>query len=479
MIKKYYKIQFKLLEPLSLGNGENKFSDCDILRDSRGVPFIPGSSLCGAYRSCFDEDIAEKYFGKWIDPNKDANQSESNENGEESGNSGSSIIVYDAVYDEKFEGNKYAIEIRDSVGLDEFKVAKDGAKFDFELVQPGAVFVTYIEQNMKTDDIDIGSIIAQKMFAGEFYLGHKSMRGYGKVQAVDVWCKEFDLPEPDDENLYEELQDVISSWISFDMYEDDAFAEEYKSKEEESVTGHIGNGSKQILLKLTLKQQGGISIREYTTDLTDNGKNQPDYVQMHYGEGSHEEPFIPGTTWSGAFRHHIDTLLSVPKCEKEEIIKEYFGFSEKKKNKKSKIRFSESIITGASPKIIMRNAIDRFTGGTVDGALYTEKTFFGGKTTLNITLQKPSDEEDQFFCLFCKALAASIADLDAGILSIGGLTSVGRGLFKVEKCECNNESLDWDQNSDSNTRISDKLYKALIKAMGLANSVAGSQEEVK
>ena len=31
-----------------------------------------------------------------------------------------------------------------------------------------------------------------------------------------------------------------------------------------------------------------------------------------------------------------------------------------------------------------RNAIDRFTGAAVTGALYTEKTYYNGETTLEI-----------------------------------------------------------------------------------------------
>ena len=62
-IKKYYRIVFELTSPLSVGSGENNVTDRDILRDGRGVPYIPGTALAGVYRSLFSEGTAEEYFG--------------------------------------------------------------------------------------------------------------------------------------------------------------------------------------------------------------------------------------------------------------------------------------------------------------------------------------------------------------------------------------------------------------------------------
>ena len=61
-IKKYYRIQFQLTSPLAVGSGENHLTDRDIVRDSRGIPYIPGTALAGVYRSLFPKEIAEQYF---------------------------------------------------------------------------------------------------------------------------------------------------------------------------------------------------------------------------------------------------------------------------------------------------------------------------------------------------------------------------------------------------------------------------------
>ena len=86
------------------------------------------------------------------------------------------------------------------------------------------------------------------------------------------------------------------------------------------------------------------------------------------------------------------------------------------------------MIEGAKPQYITRNAIDRFTNAALDRALYTEKTWYEGKTDLTITLGKKIAGDETF----CSVLSAAIADLHEGYLSVGGLTAVGRGLFTIE-----------------------------------------------
>lgn len=108
-----------------------------------------------------------------------------------------------------------------------------------------------------------------------------------------------------------------------------------------------------------------------------------------------------------------------------------------KTQSRSKIVFSESRLTDYVDKIITRNAIDRFSAGTKEGALYSEKTFYNGKCTLNIDIKNNIDSIDR--CM--KILAAEICDLDRGYLSIGGLTSIGRGLFSVERVTINNDDV--------------------------------------
>ena len=142
---------------------------------------------------------------------------------------------------------------------------------------------------------------------------------------------------------------------------------------------------------------------------------------------------IPGTSWAGAFRARFCEFAGEEKADG------LFGHIEENvkqaRNKKSAIYFSESMLDGGYYKTVTRNSIDRFTSGTNDGALYTEKTYYGGSTELELLFtEKQSDDVK-------RAVLAVIADLDNGFLSVGGLTSVGRGLFSVEKLCINGQDM--------------------------------------
>ena len=402
MKKKYYKVSFNLSSPLILGSAFSAETDKDILKDSKGIPFIPASSIAGICQSVMQnlwakrgldetrrKEKQEKYFGYVSNDGKENIQSHSK------------ICFYDATI---FKGTPY-ISVRDGVGLDEYKVARKGAKFDMEVLEPGVTFVTYFEQNFYfEDEEDIIKDLATIWKNAQIYLGAKTMRGYGAIQEVQVWKKEFDFSK----------KDSVTEWLSFDMYAD-------WNEDEEEITGsNVEDG-----LLLELRQVGGISIRKYTTRVKEeNEESVPDSEQLTIWNNGKEIPVIPGSSWAGAFLHRMEEL------DPQENYEALFGVCKsEEQHKKSVIRFSESQIMGAKEKVLTRNAIDRFSGGAMDKALFTEKTYYGGSTTLKISFSEKKALTENA----ARTLAACITDLHYGFLSVGGLTAVGRGLFCIEK----------------------------------------------
>lgn len=408
--KIYYRIVFQLASALSVGSGENQYSDSDVMRNSIGEPFVPGSSLAGIYRDLLDSRDAENYFGT--------------ARGEEQG-AESKVLVYDAKLCSVTKEIPYRSIIRDCVGLDEWKTAKEGAKFDFEVVEPGAEFVTYLEQNCGPEDKDVCEELAAAWLEHRVRIGRKTMRGLGSIGRTTICRRSFDLTR----------EEEMDEWLDFDMYREEDWEGSLLKPEE--VSGR--NRKESVVLKLALKQRGGISIRRYTTKVTE-GETQPDAEQLTciLSEDGREIPYIPGTSWAGAFRHHMERLI--PGCTEE-----YFGSCEKR----SLVRFSESFIKGATPKVITRNAVDRFTGGVVDNALFTEKMWYGGRTVLSMEIPAETTPE------FRQALAASLVDFHMGVLAVGGLTSVGRGIFEGERLEINGASL----------TVSENMYGEILKKL--------------
>ncbi len=380
---KYFNIVFRLASPLAIGSGENANSDSDIIIDSCGKPTAPATAIAGVFRHYLGAQGQNDVFGY-------VNGSDSRE---------SKLRFYDAqlISDDSFT------TVRDSVKL-ENKVGVKVEKFDLEAVETGIEFATVIELNSadgaETDILGALSAID----AGFLRIGSKTSRGYGQLKVVSLKKAEFDLP------------DDKSEWLDFDGF--DADDKHYK----ECALPDIADSFASIRMKL--KQNGAISIRSYTVKNADD-IGSADYIQLSLKNGT---PVIPGTSWAGAFRDHFKSLSNDTDGM---LTKELFGFVDEKTKdqKKSLIYFSESEISGGEMKVITRNSIDRFTAGTKDGALYTEKTCYNGSCELEIFINKNGlQDAEKDLALIC----AAICDLDKGYLSVGGLASVGRGMFTVE-----------------------------------------------
>lgn len=385
--KKYYKISFVLASPLALGSGDNENTDKDLMKDSNGNPYIPASSIAGVVRESLEKRGGTKvseYLGTVDKETTDTKESR--------------ILFYDAT----ISAGIPRISVRDSVALDKWKTAVKHAKFDMEILEPGVSFTTYLEQDfVPSADEDYGIEIVKELLSGSLIFGGKSMRGYGAIKDVKAWERTFTFPED------------TEKWISFDLYHGDqewdpcAVEEKALSKE----------------LRISLRLKGGISIRRYTTKVSSEDAVEPDMEQLTVGEEL--IPVIPGTSWAGAIRHRMEEFGVGTKGEHS-----IFGYvqGEGKNGKaRSQISFGESELRGGSFMTISRNAIDRFTGGTVDGALFTERTYYGGTTELVIGWKSDSAIPEAE----AKALAAALADLHFGFLAVGGETSIGRGIFEI------------------------------------------------
>ena len=397
MNRRYFSFDIVLVSSLSLGSGLNENTDSDVLLDSRDKPYIPATSIAGVLASRLGKEDKERLCGKISD------------NGE---NKQSHVIFYDALYAGESEP---VISVRNSVHLID-KVGKDSAKFDFEIVESGVRFRTYIEldDSVSADDEKLFLSQLAALNSGILRFGHKTTRGYGQVRLENVRRLAFD---------------DISKWLRFDMYDDDCWtgAETFEPPE---------TGSDTDIIELELELKSALSIRSYTTEVAADGEpTAPDFKYLSLRNG---KPVIPGTTWAGVFRDGVARLLGVNKMTDAKM-QELFGYVEQgtKITQKSKITFSECVFEDGTyeKKLITRNSIDRFSAATNDGALYTELTIYSGKTRLIVTLPKGTDIDLK------AALLAAFADLDNGFIAVGGLTSVGRGLFEIKTLRLNGEDM--------------------------------------
>jgi CRISPR/Cas system CSM-associated protein Csm3 (group 7 of RAMP superfamily) len=373
----------KLLTPALIGSGEDGNSDIDIVRQADGKPFLPGSSLAGVLRSVLDGDESKKLFGYTI---KSEGRNESRI---------SPLYTHDA----EFENAK--VVVLDGVALnDDEKTAKPGAKYDYEAVDSGASFkirlLLVIRENNKNENLEeLFLKVLDALFAGDISFGGKGNRGFGRVECKSAKWLEID---------------TVNAWAQFDWDGD------WNSPKTKSL--RTDYASKKSTLTADLKLDGTIMVRDFN-----NIKDDEDYAHMC----SNGVPVIFGTSWAGAIRHGLLNLIG---ARSKPFLDEVFGKMEMLNGKDvttpSKVTVHASKLEGGNYFTVTRVKIDRFTGGASDGALFTERPYAGGTTTLTIEYPKGDKAIEELFSLAIEAM-------NKGLLTIGGETAVGRGMFKLGK----------------------------------------------
>ena len=91
---------------------------------------------------------------------------------------------------------------------------------------------------------------------------------------------------------------------------------------------------------------------------------------------------------------------------------------------------AEGILKNSVSIPMTRNKINRFSQATIDGALYSEISYFGGTTRLEISVKK--DANKSYYALL-GALILAIKDIQRGYVSVGGQTAIGRGIFAADQ----------------------------------------------
>ena len=176
MIKEkiYYFVELKSQSPLSIGNGETELTDHDLIRDSKGMPFIPATSIAGACVHYLTSDEQ-----KIMNPIT------------EDGKIQSPFFISDAIL-----LNTCKTSIRDGIALNENKITKDGAKYDMEILERDSEFSFRIEVTVRDkDETETMKAIVNKILAsinkGNILFGLKSKRGFGKLKVENVYIKDF------------------------------------------------------------------------------------------------------------------------------------------------------------------------------------------------------------------------------------------------------------------------------------------------
>ena len=482
--KIYIKANFELKSPLLIGSGESEHSDIDIIRDEpyggEPQPMIPATSIVGVFRHLFDRlfikgqviktakppkeiDVGDalcEFFGvtddvsdetlKWLWFNTkkkdgwDLNQS--------------ALLMSDILLDEK----EFPITQRDSVRIDpRTGTAAEHAKFDYEIVEPPQdaekmpitmTFEINLRHQLKPAYGDmfktfIGYFL-REIDEGHIRFGAKTNKGFGQLKLLPgtIEMVELCLNDP-------KKPDDVKRWLTNTVplpYSNKVEPDQMDSKKLEAADLINGTtldlNTKMFTIDADFKIKNSMLVRSYSTN-----PSAPDVSHIE----RNGKFVLPGTSIMGAVRHRawkiINTMFKSEDNKKEKF-HNLFGYvyvtpsdkipedeanyppltnkQKERKLAKGRVQIDETIIDDGKLSIIdqvqTRIKIDRFTGGTIAGALLQEKALWqkDNKSVIHIKMQindyKPW--EPALFMFILK-------DLVTGDLPIGGEKSIGRGVL--------------------------------------------------
>lgn len=411
------------LSPLAIGSGMDEHTDKDLAKTLyyldedynilssdrfidhsyiRDLPFIPAAGFLGKISRLVEKENDAEFTTYWGESEKSASFIDCSDlficklpNGIDLKNG-------------NIEEDRDGIRLNSATGL----VAK-GAKFNYEVLPPGAEFDLTMEfrvfNNYQTA-YNLASKIKMLIESG-FQVGAKTTNGFGLLKGqASIFSIDFNVT------------DQFNCWVENDF-----------SKLKPLETQNTQIESSDFKIDATFRIKNSLIIRSYSKDPA-----LPDATHLKSGGRN----VLSGSSVKGALRARAERILNTIKSDSAginnflaglfgEVEKETDGETVKKDGftVPSRVFVNEVLIDDSSVKeeIQTRIQIDRFTGGTVDGALLEEVPVFPVQNTeqiknLVIRIVDPQPTDKGLLLLLLK-------DLWTSDLPIGGEKAIGRGVL--------------------------------------------------
>lgn len=449
--------------PIAIGSGErNVITDRLVTIDVNSLPYVPGTSLTGILRqslSKLEKTTINEIFGF--------------QKGEQGQGSrlilssaqmiGKEGTVVDGINnidftDSLFYVNFKNLPIRQHVRINHNGAAMKHGKFDEQVVYKGTRFCFIMEMIGNGNDITIWDQVLAEFNNPSFRLGGGTRKGFGEITVVE--CKQVAL------NLSTDLEQYLSITTSLN----DVFWNSIQPIEKQKYTNNEWTS-----YELTLKSDdfflfgSGFSSDNGDADMTFVTEKTIVWIN-NKPVFSDEKILIPATSVKGALAHrvafHFNKALKVfagklnepgictyltqngyripDNCQKFDsnkfedkikmcidgnpAVREIFGnAADENDGQIGNAIFSDIFLsTNPEKKLLNHVAIDRFTGGAIDGALFTEEVADNREEfTMKISVNNMAFENEHYQ----KAFEAALNDICIGMLPLGGGTMRGNGCF--------------------------------------------------
>ncbi len=405
--------KLKATSPISVGAGESVGGvDIPLTVDGLGRFFIPGTSIAGALRAWVetrDRKTADAVFGTQ--------------------DNASWLFVEDALVTLPEQA---VPELRSGVGIDrKWGSAAPRFKYERQVLPVGTTIDMRIELDLGEDNkenhIELLKFLACGLISEKIQLGAGKTKGLGWVILKEQRIQVYDLTRPQQ----------IFAWLN---------RENADTMEPVDCTG-ISMRTSDMDLTLSLAPKGTAIMVKGPVD----GSDIDMLPQVGYAGNGRVYAVIPGSSIKGALRAHAERIVRTLKGEHAQgdlakqldvpLVKELFG----SKDSAGWLRIRDVYgSTGIEPKRFLNEdfgnwgkaedhvAIDRFTGGAVDGALYNLLRPPQDWSEMKMDLRLPDSVDEKTAKAVKTLLLFLVRDLVSGMIPIGFGATRGLGKIKVK-----------------------------------------------
>lgn len=425
--------------PLAVGSGEKDIiTDALVATDVNGLPYIPGTAIAGVVRNMMNQQGIDtnNFFG--FQGNKDGQGSEIIFTEAKILDSQGEVVDglnIEAINSDLLLENYKELPIRQHVRINHKGVTDKSGKFDNQVVFAGTRFCFEIEVVAKEDDKTNFVKVIEQLQSKVFRIGGGSRKGYGEIEIIEIKTSAIDLGNKDDLNLYLEKSSNLSNsknwqgWKCFDKSEND------------------DQNWQEIVLTISPDDffmfGSGMSSDDGNADMTPVRARKVNWSEAGKAKLSNQYILIPASSVKGAMAHrvafHYNKLVEATienekgtVGDKNLAVQKLFGYMENDKpiqrgNVLISDVFEQEPDWQKFAKLINHVAIDRFTGGAIDGALFTEQTLYqkGKEFKIRIFVNKKAFEDENVK----EAFFNTLNDICNGMLPLGGGVNRGNGIF--------------------------------------------------
>ncbi len=467
------RIIIEAATPLVIGSGNKDIITNDVVvKDANGLPYIPGTSIAGIIRHSMKELVLKNefeinaydlLFGYHKESNKNKTENDKPDDSTVSDiGRGSEIIftearmigrenkVIDGLQNINWRDVFYSyfkeLPIRQHVRINHRGIGEDSGKFDEQVVYKGTRFCFEIEMVSDGNNYNQFEQVLKQLQFKTFRIGGGTRKGFGEIEIVSCVTKKFNLNTLDGLDAYlQKSSSLAEDWSgdSFLHSSDDNNWTKYELTITPEDFFYFGSGFGDSEVDMTPVTEDFISW---------------DKVEPYFKNNA---ILIPATSIKGAMAHrvafHYNKLNKIfaDKIPQEELekytgknntaIRVLFGSeansNDTKESSENQMRGNVifyDIIKSVDhqDKILNHIAIDRFTGGCIDGALFSEKITYANHHPfeIKILVNNIAFKEDNVK----EAFENSLKDICNGMLPLGGGVNRGHGCFKGE-LKCNGE----------------------------------------